>query len=108
MIPNSVKSLGVAAFMACYNVENVTIGTGITKIPEDAFFYCINMKKITLNKGITSIGKWAFSGCDEIETINFNGSASDWKKIVIGNTQEYEDGVDKTNSVLFTVTPKYN
>ena len=106
-IPNSVTSVGTAAFMACYNLTEVTLGAGLKEIPEDIFFYCQAMEKVTLNKGITKIGKWAFFGCDDIKTINFKGSASDWKAIVIGNPAEYENGADKSNPVLFKVTPSY-
>ena len=65
------------------------------------------MKEVNLGKNVTSIGKWAFFACDEIEKINFKGTASEWKTIVIGNPEEYENGADKTNAVLFKVTPSY-
>ena len=40
IIPNSVTSIGTAAFFRCYNLTSVTIPNSVTTIGEDAFYGC--------------------------------------------------------------------
>ncbi|VGO21120.1 leucine-rich repeat domain-containing protein [Pontiella sulfatireligans] len=42
-VPNGVVSVGSAAFLACSNVESVTIPDSVTHINESAFADCINL-----------------------------------------------------------------
>ncbi len=44
------------------DVEKVTIGEGVKRIPEAAFQNSINLKEIKLPEGLLEISKWAFRG----------------------------------------------
>ena len=46
-IPNSVRTIGEAAFNQCYALTEVVIGTGVTFIDTRAFSYCTVLEKIT-------------------------------------------------------------
>jgi hypothetical protein len=47
-IPNSVTSIGLAAFYTCGNLTSVTIPASVTSIGESAFAYCSNLKDVTV------------------------------------------------------------
>ena len=65
----TVKSMAANAFKKNKSLTTITIGKGITKIPDKAFSGCTSLKKITLGTGITNIGKSAFSGDKKLTTI---------------------------------------
>ena len=68
-IPESIISIGEAAFAFCSNLKGITIPDGITSIEFMAFFRCSNLKNITIPESVTSIGDLAFANCKSIESI---------------------------------------
>ena len=76
IIPNSVTYVGNCAFRECEALETVTIGTGITEIPEELFYDCVNLKKVTISNSIVSIGGAAF----------MNAGSRQYMKISIPNS----------------------
>jgi hypothetical protein len=63
-VPDRVVSLGLYAFADCTYLKNVTLGTGITAIPDYAFLNCSSLRdSIVLGANVTSIGTYAFSQC---------------------------------------------
>ena len=106
VLPNTVTSLGQYSFKGT-KFRNITIGTGITAIPNYAFQYDIYGKRTTLDSitipnTVTSIGQYAFSVKnyndhmeinipDSVTTIgdcafydSDSISGGDYKKITIG------------------------
>ena len=59
-IPNSVTSIGNAAFYGCENLKCVVIGNGITEIPESAFRNCFSLEKIVISDSVNSIPRMTF------------------------------------------------
>ena len=47
-------------FWYCSGIKSVTIGDGLTSIPEKAFYDCTNLESITWGNNISSIGESAF------------------------------------------------
>jgi hypothetical protein len=45
-IPDSVASLGAAAFWYCNSLTNVTLGNSVTNLGDEAFNFCINLTAI--------------------------------------------------------------
>jgi hypothetical protein len=59
-IPNSVTSIGVAAFQDCIRLTSVTIGTNVTTIGDVAFSDCSSLTSVTIpnSVAIPSIAMW--------------------------------------------------
>lgn len=90
-IPNSVTSIGDAAFFECRGLTNVTIpnsvtsigqgaffGTGltsitipnsVTSISDEAFFACRGLTNVTIPNSVARIGRYAFSSCENLSSI---------------------------------------
>ena len=60
IIPESVTSIGAAAFERCTALLDVEIKANLTRIPNSAFAECSALSGITLPKSVTSIGSYAF------------------------------------------------
>lgn len=62
-IPDSVTSIGEAAFWHCDSLTSVTIPASVTSIGRTAFYGCFSLTSVTIGSGVTSIGDSAFSIC---------------------------------------------
>ena len=58
-VPNSVATIGTAAFRSCSQLTNVTLPSGLTTIAPDAFSRA-SLSAITIPSSVTSIGSGAF------------------------------------------------
>jgi len=92
-IPNSVTSIGYAAFSSCKSVTSVTIPNSVTSIGERAFAGCTSLTSvnipnsvasiesntfartsitsITIPASVTSIEGYAFSECTNLASVTF-------------------------------------
>ena len=68
-IPNSVTSIGESAFSDCSNLISMTIPTGVTSIKECTFCTCSSLTSITIPNSVTSIGQSAFNKCTSLISI---------------------------------------
>ena len=83
-IPNSVISIGLAAFCFCSNLTNVTIPDSVTSIKNSAFFWCTSLTSITIPNSVTSIGNDAFYYCTSLTSVTIPNSVTS-----IGDTAFY-------------------
>jgi hypothetical protein len=74
-IPNSVTSIGYAAFRECYSLTSVTIPNSVTSIGSTAFYRCYGLKNVAIGSGVTSIGQEAFYSCNSLVGVSFKGNA---------------------------------
>ena len=69
VIPNSVTSIGRAAFWVCRGLTSITIPNSVKSIKNEAFEGCTDLTSITIPNSVTSIGSEAFSGCSGLTSI---------------------------------------
>ena len=72
VIPNNVTSLGSNTFSRCYNLNTITIGTGVSLIPRKAFEFCTSLESITIPGNVNTIGDYAFLNCTSLSSITLN------------------------------------
>jgi hypothetical protein len=75
IVPDTVTTIGPAAFCGQYNLTNVTIPIGVSTIGDEAFFNCSGLTAITIPVSVTSIGSQAFAYCESLTNIGFLGNA---------------------------------
>ena len=68
-IPDSVTSIGDAAFSGCSSLRSITIPESVTSIGNSAFYHCDSLTSITIPDSVTSIGEGSFSGCTSLQSI---------------------------------------
>ena len=68
-IPNSVTSIGDYAFRHCSSLTSVTIPNSVTSIGSEAFYNCYGLTSITIPNSVTSIGSEAFSECHGLTSV---------------------------------------
>ena len=87
VIPGSVKTIGEAAFYDCDNLQYVVINDGVTTIDTYAFYDCQSLTVITLPSSLATIGKYAFAECVDLATVFYRSTKINMGKInlAIGN-----------------------
>ena len=73
-IPDSVTSIGLAAFSGCVNLTSINIPDGVTEIGAWAFYGCKSLTSINIPDSVAKIGKYAFEGCSGLAHINIPDS----------------------------------
>ena len=68
-IPNSVTSIGGEAFSYCDSLTSVEIPNSVTSIAEMAFFGCPSLTSVVIGNSVTSIGDYAFIGCTALTSV---------------------------------------
>ncbi|MBQ6584499.1 MAG: leucine-rich repeat domain-containing protein, partial [Alistipes sp.] len=68
-IPDSVTTIGDAAFESCSSLTSVTIPDSVTKIADRAFYKCSSITNITIPNLVTSIGSYAFEDCSSLKSV---------------------------------------
>ena len=76
VIPNSVTSIGEAAFFGCYGLTSVTIPNSVTNIGYNAFYYCSGLTSVTIGNSVTTIGGYAFGRCHGLTSVTIPNSVT--------------------------------
>ena len=69
IIPNSVTSIGWAAFSSCTSLTSIEIPNSVTSIKNYAFSGCSGLTSIEIPNSVTSIGYYAFYDCSSLSLI---------------------------------------
>ena len=75
-IPDSVTSIGYSAFEGCRGLTSITIPDSVTSIGDAVFYGCSGLTSITIPDSVTSIGDWAFYGCSGLTSITIPDSVT--------------------------------
>ena len=65
------------------NIKSIKLPNTIETIGIAAFIYCGELEKIQLPNSLTSIGWNAFWACKKSTTVNYTGTKEEWEKITI-------------------------
>ncbi|MGM9599566.1 MAG: leucine-rich repeat protein, partial [Faecousia sp.] len=75
-IPDSVTSIGYAAFSSCTGLTSVTIPDSVTSIGNSAFWGCTGLTSVTIPNSVTSIGNYAFCKCTGLTSVTIPDSVT--------------------------------
>ena len=73
-IPDSVTSIGGAAFADCTSLTTVTIPNSVTSIGDNAFGGCASLTNVTIPSSVKHVGAVAFDGCSSLTAAYFTGN----------------------------------
>ena len=110
-IPNSVTSIGLGAFSHCSGLTSVTIGNSVTSIGSDAFFNCFGLTSVTIPNSVTSIGRTAFGSCSGLTSVTIGNSVESIRYDAFGSCSNlhdvycYAENVPSTDSDAFVYSP---
>ncbi len=69
VITNKETEISANEFYGCSNLQNFSIGGGVTTFGDWAFSGCTSLKKLAFGSQLQTIGKEAFSDCNSITEI---------------------------------------
>ena len=75
-IPDSVTTIGYAAFSGCRSLRSVTIPDSVTTIGDIAFLHCSSLTSVTVGDSITTIGDGAFEDCSSLTSVTIGASVT--------------------------------
>ena len=64
----------MGVFGGCSGLTSVTIGSGVTELPDYAFLRCESLPEITIPNNVTKLGRMCFAGCNSLTSINIPSS----------------------------------
>ncbi len=74
VVPESVTSIGMNAFMSANYLISITISDSVTSIGQEAFAFCERLTSIIIPNNVTSIGYETFKNCYKLVEV-YNRSA---------------------------------
>ena len=69
VIPDTVTSIGSAAFAGCYNLTSIEFPNNISSISEGAFVGCKGLTEVTLPDSVVQVDQFAFLDCTSLEAV---------------------------------------
>lgn len=70
-IPDSVESIGKAAFAGCYGLTSVELPDSLHKIGQGAFIGCKALTEVNLPDLVDELGDYAFFDCNKLASVTF-------------------------------------
>ena len=95
-VPDSVTTIGAAAFDSCIHLVKIEIPDSVTNIGKDAFNWCVALKRIELPSSVSNMEFMMFYGCKDLTDIIISNDNKNYA---------YVDGVlfnnDKTELIMY-------
>lgn len=76
-IPQSVQSIGWAAFANCKKLSKVVLPESIEEIGDSTFYNCSSLSDLTVKGKISSVGEFAFAYCSSMKELNLDNFVGD-------------------------------
>lgn len=76
-IPNSITSIGIAAFKGCSTLTAISVPNSVTTIGAEAFLDCSSLTSISIPNKIKTIQGGTFRGCEKLAAISFPNSINE-------------------------------
>lgn len=73
-VPDTVDTIGEAAFEDNLKISKVTLPDSVKKIEPYAFWGCDNLETVSLGKGLQSVDDYAFANCKGLKTMTIPGN----------------------------------
>ena len=106
VIPDSVTSIGYAAFCGCSSLTSVIIGDNVTSIDERAFYGCSSLTSVTIGDSVTSIEYYAFYNCSNLTSVTFE-DIKNWS-VVISSGKKKKMNVKNVSKNATNLTQNYS
>lgn len=109
-LPESLASLGAAAFDSCASLKSVNLGGTFTVLGEWTFFGCKSLGRVSLPQSVTAIGSSAFEGCSALKSVCIPQSAENISNdafkdckgfIIIGKSGSSAENFAKERGITF-------
>ena len=81
VIPNSVTNIGNSCFFGCKSLTAVTLPSGLTYLSPSLFYDCGNLTGITIPTSVTGIGDGCFSVCSGMTSLTIPSSVTEFGTI---------------------------
>lgn len=73
---NEPMIIGEGAFYRCEKLEDASLNSKMTALPDHLFYKCKNLTSVTLPRSLVTIGKSVFYNCERLSTVNFTTTPS--------------------------------
>lgn len=88
-IPDTITTIGEAAFNMCLALRELIIPQSVTRIGEHAFGMCLYLEKVSIASSI--IGENAFSQCENLKEVLFSDSVTKIRKGAFRNCRSLKE-----------------
>ena len=85
VVPGSVTEIGSGQFAGCHGLEEVNMGSKVTRIGSEAFDSCADLWRVTLSGSplLAEIDDYAFNGCEKLQSVIFPDSVTSIGRYVL-------------------------
>ncbi len=105
VIPDTVDTIGMYAFLGCEGLTELTIPEGVRTIETYAFAECTKLTEVVIPETVELISSGAFYGCTSLESITLPFTGSDRDGSLSNNLAWiFGAGVDSLPASLKSVT----
>lgn len=84
----AVNEIGNGAFYGCSALQSVVIPETVIRIGTSAFAYCDSLTTVVIPKSLETIDNFAFIKCKAIEKVYYTGTAEDFAKVKVGESNK--------------------
>lgn len=85
VLPSALQTLSNVTFYGCTALSEVTFPASLETIQVGAFGYCRNLSEVELPASLKTIQSYVFGGCSDLKTVSYDGSLEQWNHITANN-----------------------